>query len=145
MGLTDWKAAGWLVDHKPTRDETRSLLGVIDRDLRDSEVSGLSPDTQLGLAYNAALQAGTLALAAHGYRASRDRKHYVTIQSLAMTIGAAPPIVRKLDAFRKKRNIGDYERAGSTSLTEAAELRDLARELRAAVQDWLRDHHPELL
>ena len=115
MSLTDWKAAGWLVDHKPTRDETRALLGVLDRDLRDSEVPALSPDTQLGLAYNAALQAGTIALAAHGYRASRERKHYVTIQSLAMTIGADAAIVRKLDTFRKKRNIGDYERAGSTS------------------------------
>jgi hypothetical protein len=50
MSLTDWKAAGWLVDHEPSQDETRSLLGVIDRDLRDSAVAVLSPDTQLGLA-----------------------------------------------------------------------------------------------
>jgi len=54
MSLTDWKAAGWLVEHRPTRDETRALLGVIDRDLRDSAVAAPSPDTQLGLAYNAA-------------------------------------------------------------------------------------------
>jgi hypothetical protein len=145
MSLTDWKAAGWLVEHKPTRDETRALLGVVDRDLHDSEVAALSPDTQLGLAYNAALQAGTIALAAHGYRAARERKHYVTIESLALTIGANPGTVRKLDAFRKKRNIGDYERAGSASAKEASELRDLARELRAAVLVWLEDHHPELL
>ena len=145
MSLTDWKAAGWLVEHEPSQDETRALLGVVDRDLRDSEVAALSPDTQLGLAYNAALQAGTIALAAHGCRASRERKHYVTIQSLAITIGADPVTVRKLDAFRKKRNIGDYERAGSTSTTEAAELRELARELRAAVHAWLEHYHPELL
>jgi hypothetical protein len=88
MSLADWKAAGWLVDHEPSQDETRSLLGVIDRDLRDSAVALLSPDTQLGLAYNAALQVGTIALAAHGYRASRERKHYVTIQALALTARA---------------------------------------------------------
>ena len=87
MSLTDWKAAGWLVEHRPTQDETRALLGVIERDLRDSEVTALSADTQLGLAYNAALQADTIALAAHGYRASRERKHYVTIRSLSITIG----------------------------------------------------------
>jgi hypothetical protein len=145
MSLADWKAAGWLVEHEPSQDETRALLGVIDRDLRDSAVVALSADTQLGLAYNAALQAGTIALAAHGYRASRERKHYVTIQSLASTIGADPAIVRKLDAFRKKRNIGDYERAGSTSAKEARELRHLAHELRAAVQNWLERHHPDLL
>ncbi len=145
MSLTDWKAAGWLVEHEPSQDETRALFGVIDRDLQDSGVAALSPDTQLGLAYNAALQAATIALAAHGYRASRERKHYVTIQSLAVTIGAEAVTVRKLDVFRKKRNVGDYERAGSTSAKEASELRDLARELRAAVHDWLVRHHPELL
>jgi hypothetical protein len=145
MILTDWKAAGWLVEHEPSQDETRALLGVIDRDLSDSAVAALSPDAQLGLAYNAALQAATIALAAHGYRASRERKHYVTIQSLAFTIGADPALVRKFDAFRKKRNIGDYERAGSTSAKEAAELRDLACELRAAVVGWLEHLHPELL
>jgi hypothetical protein len=145
MSLTEWKAAGWLVEHEPSQDETQALLGVIDRDRRDSQVAALSPDAQLGLAYNAALQAGTIALAAHGYRASRERKHYVTIQSLAITIGADPPTVRKLDAFRKKRNIGDYERAGSTSAKEASELRELAVDLRAAVHRWLEAHHPDLL
>lgn len=93
MSLTDWKAAGWLVDHEPSQDETRALLGVIDRDLRDGEVAELSPDTQLGLACNAALQAGTIALAAHGYRASRERKHHVTIRSPAITMDADPATV----------------------------------------------------
>ena len=77
--------------------------------------------------------------------AARERKHYVTIQSLALTIGAAPALVSRLDAFRKKRNIGDYERAGSTSAMEASELRDLAREPRAAAHAWLERHHAELV
>jgi hypothetical protein len=117
MSLTDWKAAGWLVDHEPSRDETRSLLGVIDRDLRDSAVQVLSPDAQLGLAYNAALQVGTIALAAHGDRASRERKQYVTIQSLAVTIGADPAIVRRLDS------------ASSPMVSAAPLLRPLCRAL----------------
>lgn len=145
MSLAGWRDAGWLGEHKPSRDETRALLEVIDRDLRDSAVAAISADTQLGLAYNAALQAATIALAASGYRASRERKHYITIQSLTHTIGTDPVAVRKLDAFRKKRNIGDYERAGSTSATEATELRDLARLLRDDVHRWLEHHHPELL
>jgi hypothetical protein len=145
VSLTNWQVAGWLVEHKATRDEIQALLGVIDRDLRDSDVAALSPDTQLGLAYNAALQAGAIALAACGYRAARDRKHYVTIQSLAHTITAEATVVNRLDAFRKKRNIGDYERAGSTSSKEAAELRELARHLRDDVRAWLGRVHPELL
>jgi len=90
MSLAGWRDAGWLGEHKPSRDETRALLDVIDRDLRDSAVAAISPDTQLGLAYNAALQAATIALAASGYRASRERKHYITIQSLTHTIGTDP-------------------------------------------------------
>jgi phosphoribosylamine-glycine ligase len=102
--LAGWRDARWLGEHKPSRDETRALLKVIDRDLRDSAVAAISPDTQLGLAYNAALQAATIALAASGYRASRERKHHITIQSLTHTIGTDAAAVRKLDAFRKKRN-----------------------------------------
>jgi hypothetical protein len=55
----------------------------------------------------------------------------VTLQSLIHTIGADPKLVARLDAFRKKCNIGDYERAGSTSQEEAKELRELAKDLRA--------------
>ena len=53
----------------------------IDRDLRDSEVEAFGPDTRLGLAYNAALRAGTIALAACGYRAASDRKHDISFSA----------------------------------------------------------------
>lgn len=47
----------------------------------------MSPDWKLNIAYNAALQAATAALAASGYRAAREQHHYRTIQSLAHTLG----------------------------------------------------------
>ena len=145
MSLSDWHKAGWLTPHQQTRVEVRDLLAVADRDLRDSDVAGLSADTQLGLAYNAALQLATAALAASGYRAARDSKHFRTIESLALTIGLDPRNVRKFDAFRKKRNVSDYERAGTTSDGEAAEMKAFARELRGRVVDWLAQNHGELL
>ena len=55
------------------------------------------------------------ALAAAGYRPSRDAHHYRTIQSLEFTIGADSKLIAKFDAFRKKRNLGDYSIAGATS------------------------------
>jgi hypothetical protein len=67
------------------------------------------------------------------------------VESCPAASGTDPVSVRKLVAFRKKRNIGGYERAGSTSATEAAELRDLARLLRDNVRGWLERYHPELL
>jgi hypothetical protein len=45
----------------------------------------ISEDWKLNIAYNAALQAATAALAAAGYRAAREQHHYRTIQSLALT------------------------------------------------------------
>ena len=49
-------------------------------------------------------------------------------------------MVRKLDLFRKKRNITDYERADTVSDIEAEEMRKLAEQLRISVQAFLRKH-----
>jgi hypothetical protein len=145
VSLSDWHKIGWLTTHRPTRDEVRGLVTVADRDLRDSDVPGLSADTQLGLACNAALQAATAALAASGYRAPRESKHLRTIETLAFTIQLDPKEVRRFDAFRKKRNVSDYERAGATSDREAAEMKDFARDLLARVAQWLALNHRDLL
>ena len=63
MSLKDWLKNGWLVEHKTSPQEITDLLGVMDRDLADCETPGLSPDWRLNIAYNAALQAATAALA----------------------------------------------------------------------------------
>ncbi len=51
----------------------------------------------------------------------------------------------RLDAFRKKRHIGDDEQAGLVSKAEANEMVALARQLREEVKKWLQVNHPELL
>ncbi len=121
------------------------MLGVADRDLRDCVSPGLSEDWRLAIAYNAALQCASAALAASGYRASREAHHYRTIRTLAHTIGADDRLVRQLDAFRKKRNLGDYERAGLVSETEVREMQALAQTLRVSVEAWLRQNHASLM
>jgi len=47
----------------------------------------------MAIAYNAALQAATAALAAAGYRATRDQHHDRVIQSLRETVGVDAPTV----------------------------------------------------
>jgi len=106
---------------------------------------GLSADGRLNIAYNAALQAATIALAASGYRAARDSHHYRIIQSLAPTIDAPATLIAQLDQFRKKRNIGGYERAGVASDQEATEMFLLAKKIRNDVAAWLIKTHPELM
>ena len=97
------------------------------------------------MAYNGALQAATVALAASGYRAARDAHHYRVIESLALTIGADPDLIRIFDPFRKKRNIGTYHRVGSVSEKEATEMLNLAQNLQERVIQWLQLHHSDLL
>jgi hypothetical protein len=145
VSLRNWLENGWLTEHETSPAEIADLLAVADRDLEDCTSPGLSPDWRLAIAYNAALQSASAALAATGYRASREAHHYRVIQSLRYTIEASPTLVATFDKFRKKRNIGGYERAGAISNQEAQEILGLAINLRLTVQDWLRRHHPSLL
>jgi hypothetical protein len=101
MSLQHWERNGWLQRHKTSPNEIRDLLGVVERDLADSATEGLSADWRIKIAYNAALQAATAALAATGYRASRDQHHYRVIQSLRETLGTDVQTVNAFDVFRK--------------------------------------------
>jgi HEPN domain-containing protein len=145
MFLEDWLRNGWLVEHKTSPAEISDLLAIADRDLADCRVPGLSAEWKLNIAYNGALQAATAALAACGYRASRDAHHYRVIQSLALTIGTDSSLVREFDAFRKKRNIGGYERVGTVSDQEATEMISLAERIRQEVRSWLQANHTDLI
>ena len=145
MSLQNWEKNSWLVKHKPSAGEIAQLLGLADRDLKDSQIRDLTADWKLNIAYNSALQSATAALLACGYRASREMHHYRVIGSLAFTIGAGVDFINKLDKFRKKRNISDYEAAGAISDGEAKEMLRLAKGLRKDVEGWLGKAHPELL
>jgi hypothetical protein len=145
MTLQNWLLNKWLTPHKTSPQEISDLFAVVDRDLADCQSPGLSPDGKLNIAYNAALQAATAALVAAGYRAAREAHHYRIIQSLAHTIGAPSGLIAQFDQFRKKRNIGGYERAGIASDQEAKEMFLLAKKIRSDVEAWLQDTHPELM
>ena len=85
-----------------------------------------------------------MALAASGYQAERTGHHFRVLQSLEFTLGPDEAALRKLDFFRKKRNVSDYERSGAVSEAEVEEMHRLALQLRKQVVAWLRERHPEL-
>ncbi|HWG52322.1 MAG TPA: hypothetical protein VN677_03380 [Gemmatimonadaceae bacterium] len=116
----------------------------MERDLIDAGARHLSPDWQLAIAYNAALQVATLALAAEGYRPSRDRAHERAILSLRFTLGADTDIVEMIDRVRRKRNVINYERVGTTSESEVREMRAIAAQLHDRLITWMKQRHPEL-
>jgi hypothetical protein len=121
------------------------LLAVVERDLTESAKDVLGADWRMNIAYNAALQAATLALAACGYRATRNQHHYRVLQSLRLTIDVDEGVVAALEVFRKKRNLTGYERAGLVSETDALEMHRLAVMLRDRVTTWLARSHRLLL
>jgi len=145
MTLETWLKNGWLTEHNPTRQEVLNLLGIVDRDLQESRIKGLSPEWRLNIAYNAALQAATLALAVCGYRAARDAHHFRVIQSLAHTIGAKNSLIQQFEGFRKKRNVSEYERMGTITDHEAEEMIELAKSLRDRVTEWVDSKFPQFI
>ena len=144
MSLETWLANRWLIEHQNSPQEVAELLSLIERDLSDSQSEGLSLDWSFCMAYNAALQAATLALHAAGYRAGRESHHERTIETLRFTLGASPKQVQVLQRYRRKRNTVEYDRVGAVSEQERGEMAEMARELLAEVKKWLGKHHPDL-
>jgi len=145
MELSDWLRLGWVREHQTSQQEIADLLAVSERDLTACRLEGLGADWQLTIAYNAALQVATAALAACGYRAERAAHHYRVIQSLELTMGIDTALVDQLDAYRRKRNQSAYERAGIASQSEADGMVELASQLAIAFTGWLNSQHPDLV
>ena len=108
VSFADWVNNGWLVAHTSSKQEITNLLGIVARDLKDSQAKDVSDDWRFAIAYNAALQAATAALAAAGYRASRDSHHYRVIQSLELTVGKDTKFywhVRRVPQEKKRKQL----------------------------------------
>jgi hypothetical protein len=144
MSLEEWLEKGWIKSYKTTPREIRNLLSIVNRDIRQSQIQGLDNDTKLSLAYNAALQCCATVLSATGFRASHEAYHYHLIQSLRFTLKAESNLISTLDKLRKKRNINEYERAGTVSENEAEEMLQIAKDLRDKVKNWLWSNYPDL-
>jgi len=145
VSLEDWSRDKLVLRHRPSASEIAELLHICDHDLEKVKIVELGPDWRLSIAHNAAVQAAKTALAAVGYRARKEGQHYIVLQSLAFTLKSPPAIIDQLDKFRQKRNISDYERAGSVTDQEVKEMITLAKQLRTDVEKWLRAKYPRLV
>ena len=145
MSLQDWLREGHLRPQTTNRQEIRQLLAVFERDISDARIEGLSTDRKFAIAYNAALMMARAGLAACGYQTSGKANHYWAIRSLEFSIQVGENTIRKLDAFRRKRNLTNYEISGAVSEIEAEEMLALAIDLRDQLEAWLKREYPSLL
>jgi len=134
----------WIQRHESSPQEIAELLAIADRDIGQSQTPGLGPEWRLSIAYNAALQLATAALAAAGYRAERQNKHQRTIECLAFTLQLERRDVDFLDLCRRKRHSNVYDQVGAISEQEADELVAFSKNLKTQLVAWLQDHHPGL-
>ncbi|MBN1826388.1 MAG: hypothetical protein JW958_08985 [Candidatus Eisenbacteria bacterium] len=135
-----------LRSHESSRREIESLLRVVDRDLKDAAVEGVSVDRRFTIAYHAVLQLATIVLRASGYTASGAGHHWIAFQALLSVLGSSEQErVDYFDHCRRKRNAADYDAAFGIAEAELRELMKEAWGFRRDVLEWLKEHHPELV
>ena len=145
MNWTDLLTNGTVKTHTTSRREIESLRELIERDLKDAGLKGLSADRRFATAYNAALQLCKMAIACAGYRLTvgvgHHQKTFETVKT-AVTKTDAANLADYFEICRRKRNVIDYDAADTISETEADELVRKAGEFQVLVEDWITVNHP---
>jgi hypothetical protein len=146
MSLEQWLQTGSLLRHEPTLAGIRQHFEVVDRDLADAAVTGLSSDCRFNLAYNAGLQLCAIALHANGFKAAKGGgHHFTTINALDLCVGDSLKDTKVyLSRCNRLRSQGIYDRVGVVQETDAVELLATIKTLRRDVQEWLQKSHPDL-
>lgn len=144
MSLENLTKIGRLKPHSASKEEAGRLLAAARRNLKETSIPGLSPETRFDLAYKAVMQCGLLALMANGCRPSTNEPgHHATIvQTLPLTIGLDNARMVVLDKMRRTRNVNDYS-GDTVSEEEAAACIRSAESLLTSVTEWLKQNRQE--
>lgn len=146
MTLKNLADIGRLKPHSATAAEIARLLASAESSLADARRKENHATTRFDLAYKCLMQSALAALMANGFRPSTSEPGHqqTTLQTLPKTIGLPAEKLRLYDAFRRARNLADYE----GNLPEdrmVAECVEAAERLLADVRSWLKKNRPELI
>jgi len=144
--LENLRSIGRLHPHKPTAVEIRRLLQSAEAALADAKRQQNNAATRFDLGYKAIMQCSLTALLANGFRPSTSEPGHqqTTIQTLPKTIGLPVDRMKILDAFRRARNLSDYE-GEPVEDAKVRECVEWAEALLSKVRDWIKNNRPELL
>jgi len=107
MSFEDWVKNSWLDPHQSSREEIGNLLGIVERDLKRQPVQRCFKRLAFAIAYNAALQAATAALACR-----RDTAHPETV----ITIGSSSLFhLRSARAQHSSEASTHFEKSGTSA------------------------------
>jgi len=139
MNLKDLLNQGRLRQHKTSKKEIKNLLALVIRDIKDAKVEGLSTDRKFACAYNAVLQLATILLYCKGYKPEGTGHHFTVFQAMKIIMGTDYyTLADYFDSCRSKRNITDYDYAGTISDLEVKELIEEAERFLEITINWLK-------
>jgi hypothetical protein len=146
MSWTKLLQDGKVHRHKTSGNELAEIRRLVQRDLADAGLPGLSEDRRFATAYNAALQTAKMAVACAGFRvASVPGHHRITFEGAKLALGkTAAHLTDYFDACRRKRNEIDYTGAAIATTTEADELVLHAKAFLSIVEAWIAATYPAL-
>lgn len=124
MNLTEWIKAGDLQKVEVTDSTMKDILRLVERDLKDAQLEGLSEDRRFATAYGAALNLASYVIRTQGYRVTGKIGHHkITFDVAAAILGKkSQDLIDFFDLCRRKRNKLDYDAADIVSETEVKEL-----------------------
>lgn len=131
--------------HATSKQEIENLRELINRDLKDAKIEGLSDDRRFATAYNAVLQLSKMAIVCAGYRVATGVGHHQkTFEAVKIALGTsfAENLADYFETCRRKRNNIDYDAAEVVTETEANEILEKAREFQTLIEDWITQQHP---
>src|SRR5579859_830248 len=145
MTLENLRSIGRLQPHKTTAWEIRRLLESAAAALADARRPQNNAATRFDLGYKAIMQCALAALMANGFRPSTSEPGHqqTTIQTLPKTIGLPADRMKVLDAFRRARNLSDYE-GEPVEDAKVRECVEWAEALLSKVRGWIKDNQPDL-
>jgi len=130
--------------HKTSPSEIYDLRAVVERDLKDAKLDGLSDDRRFATAYNAVLQLTKMVIAFQGYRVAGLGHHQTTFQALEIAMGpSVVPLSAYFERCRRQRNQVDYDMANVATEAEADLLIQKAEAFQRLVEAWIRKNHPD--
>ncbi len=146
MSLQRYLKENKLLRHSTDTREIRARIALIERDLEDAHVKGLSHDRRFATAYNAILQSAVMILLSKGYRTKGEGHHYITFKVVGEIMGKQhADLFDYFDGCRAKRNMTDYSYAGAISKNEAEEIVKEAEQFFRLSKDWIMEHYPTLI
>jgi len=122
-------------------------FALTERHLKDAQVADLSVDAKHNIAYAAARVLAEAVMLAEGFRPGRTIGTHVAVFAFLKLVGQGiwAQYADYLDACRRKRNVAEYEMAGTISEKEANDLTEAATRFSEQARTWLGQHHHELM